>query len=227
MLNSRPIGIICVCALLGVLAPAARVEGAFVIYGTHTDHDVADVADLTDVGLSVDLMVLDSVATLTFTNTSEDPEHSAVFKQIVIDTRDDDTDEASLGDGIVLTDPADVSYTIEPYIVLPGYNPVITDGESMIRLAAAAPAPKKGIAPGEVLQVRFATSLPDGSGIADYFDAFGDGDDTAMYSLGFHAISAAILDGESLSGYVADVPEPGTLALIALGIWPVVRRRRP
>jgi len=226
VLSSRSVTILCVTALLA--ACAAPVQASFIIYGSHCDYEVIDGASLTDVRLGVDLFVSDSLATLTFTNMSSGAETSVVFKQIVIDTMDDDSDEAVLWDGIVLTDTADVSYTLEPYITLPGFNPVITDGASMVRLEAAPAPVRKGIAPGESVQAQFATSLPDGSAINDYFAFFEGGDDTGLYSIGMHAISAAVVDGESLSGAATEppAPEPATVALLAVGAWPVLRRRR-
>lgn len=226
MLSSRLTLIACVCALL--VAGVGRVEAGFILFGSHTDHELVDGASLTSVRLMVDLIVVDSVATLTFTNVSSGMETSAVFKQIVIDTRDDDTDAAIFWNGVVLGVNDDVSYTLESYNALPGFNSMIPDGDSMVRLEAAAAPTQKGIGPGESVQVQFETSLADGSAINDYFSFFGKGDDTGLYSIGFHAISAAVLDGQSLSGAASEppAPEPGTLALLALGAWPVLRRRR-
>ena len=73
------------------------------------------------------------------------------------------------------------------------------------------------------MQVRFNTLLVNGSTIQDYFNAFGGGNDTAAYSIGFHAISAQAVDGDSLSGVA--VPEPATLAMLAFGGLAILGRR--
>ena len=77
---------------------------------------------------------------------------------------------------------------------------------------------------GESLQVRFNTSLPNGSGIADYLAFFDGGADRAFYSIGFHAISADVVNGQSLSG--TNVPEPGAAALLVFGAAGMIIRRR-
>jgi hypothetical protein len=162
---------------------------------------------------------------MTFTNVSEAPETSAVFKTIFVDLADDDTGEAVLWDAVIRGDLSDGSYTVGSYNVLPGYNPLISDGESMMELNADNPAPHNGIKPGgEKLVVEFQTSLPDGAGTADYLSFFGGGEDTAAYTLGFHAISTDTMNGGSLTG--ANVPEPTVLAMIAAGAGLLLRRRR-
>jgi len=228
MLNSAIKAGVLACAIV-VFSLVGYAKGDVIIFGTHTDHPLVPGADLVNVALSVDLSASGGVATMTFTNVSTAPELSAVFKLIVIDTLDDDTATAILWDGSILTSTDDVSYSLEPYNVLPGYNPVITDGGSMVQLQANPAPPKKGIGPGEVLQMQFNTSLPDGADIFTYFAAFDGGDDTGAHSLGFHAISADVVNGESLSGVVTitELPEPATLFLLVVGgAVMLVRRRR-
>ncbi len=225
MLSSRLGRMRCVCAVLLSLAVAGNAQGSLIVYGSHADHPIIPGGSLGDVRLSVELSVSGGEATMTFTNVSIAPETSAVFERIILDTVDDDTGQAVLWNGAVLTDTADVSYSLVPYVVLPGYNTAITDGLSMIQLGANNAPPQKGIGPGEVLDVRFDTSLPDGADIFAYLAFFDGGDDTAAYSIGMHAISAAVFGGEGLSGVY--VPEPATLSLLALGVClPLLRRRR-
>jgi len=227
MLSSALKAGICACAL-AVFSLAGHANADVIIFGTHTDHPLVPGADLMNVALSVDLSASGGVATMTFTNVSTAPELSAAFKLIVIDTLDDDTATAILWDGSILTTPPGVAYSLEPYNVLPGYNPVITDGGSMVQLQADPAPPKEGIGPGETLQVQFSTSLPDGADIFSYFAAFDGGDDTGAYSLGFHAISADVVDGESLSGVITitEVPEPAALSLMLVGGAVMLARRR-
>ena len=46
----------------------------------------------------------------------------------------------------------------------------------------------------------FSTSLANGAGINEYLAFFGGGQDSALYCIGFHAISASSLNGDSLAG---------------------------
>jgi len=256
-----------ICFLAAVVFSLTGYSNAdLIVHGSHADYPVIPGGSLDDVRLQVELSVNGGLATMTFTNVSVAPEQSAVFKLIVIDTLDDDTGEAVLWDGSVLsncpkvrdrlhrpqfmgplhepktqqlggrkkshnrwgsnvlTDTSDVSYSLEPYNVLPGYNPDILDGESMVQLQANPPAPKKGIAPGEMLQVQFNTSLPGGSDIDDYLAFFNGGDDTAPFAIGFQAINADVVEGESVSG--VNLPEPSLLALLSTGGLILLARRQ-
>ena len=224
MLDSRLGCMRCVCALVLSLAVAGHAKGGLIVYGSHTDEALIPGGSLGDVRLFVELSASGGEAMMTFTNVSIAPETSAVFKRIVLDTVDDDSNQPVLWNGVVLTNTVDVSYSLEPYIVLPGYNPPIPDDLSMIQLEADPGPPVKGIGPGEVLHVQFDTSLSDGADIFSYLAFFDGGDDTAAYSIGMHAISATVLDGESLGGVY--IPEPATLSLLALGAMAFLRRRR-
>jgi len=209
-----------------MLAATAAPAGAdFILYGSHSDYAPVPGADLADVRLAVNLSVAGGEATMTFTNVSAAPELTAVFKEIVVDTYDDDTGTAILWGGTVLTDTKDVSYTIGESNGLPGFGPQTRDAFPLAELQAGSPPPRKGIGPGEVLQVRFQTLLPDGAGIYDYFAAFGGGQDTADYAIGFHAISATVVNGESLAGSMTHMPEPATMMLLGAGILVGVLRR--
>jgi len=205
--------------LLALVAAPANAD--YIIFGTHADDNVQAGLSLEDVRLSVDLSVNNGLATMTFTNVSVALE-TAVFKEIVIDGYDDDTNTAILWNAVALTDTEDVDYSVSSHPNgLPGYHTQTSD--AMIELQAKSSPVKYGIGPGEVLQVRFNTSLVNGSTILDYFNAFGGGNDTAAYSIGFHAISAQAVDGDSLSGVA--VPEPATLAMLAFGGLAILGRR--
>jgi hypothetical protein len=196
------------------------------IYGTQTDHPIVPGSDLTDVQMKVDLLVSGGVATMTFTNVSIWPELSAVFKEIVVDGYDDDeADGAVLWNPVIVTSTPYVSYSWGDSNGLPGYQAVTNDGVFLIEFQADAPPVQMGIGPGEVFQVQFGTALADGADIFDYLAFFGGGEDTADYALGFHAISADVVNGESLSG-VYEVPEPATVLVGALGLLVFVRRRK-
>ncbi|HAU36687.1 MAG TPA: hypothetical protein DCX07_03090 [Phycisphaerales bacterium] len=220
----RTLAILTALTLIGLSSVPAL--GSIIVYGTHADMTPISGANLSDVRLSVDLTVSGGLATMTFTNVSTGLETSAVFKELVVDTYDDDTATALLWNPVVLTDTKDVSYSVHTSNGLPGYQTQTSDPYPLVEFRANSSPVKKGIGPGEILQVQFATSLADGSGILDYLGAFGGGNDTAAYTLGFHAISASILNGESLSGTLTNVPEPMTLAVLALGGVGVVLRRR-
>ncbi len=216
-------------ALIGVLILGVFLcvpaQGAIVIPANHTSDPVSAGSSLDDVRLEVDLSVEAGLATMTFSNASISPETSAVFKMIVVDLVDSDTDQAILWDPVIRDDLSDGAYILGSYITLPGFNPMITDGESMIALNAVSPAPDNGLSPGESLVVEFATSLADGTDIGDYLAAFGAGDDTASYSIGFHGISTDTIENDgSLSG--ANVPEPASIALLVTGAIGLIRRRR-
>ena len=170
--------------------------------------------DLADVQLSVDLTVADGLAVMTFINTSWGSETSAVFKEIVVDTCDDDTGTAMLWDPAVLNQPPGVSYTAVDSNGLPCFQSSTSDATALLELRADPAPPKEGIGPGETLQVQFSTSLADGAGINDYLASFEAGSDTGMYTIGFHAISATVMGGESLAGlYQEGVGGPGAGAL--------------
>ncbi len=199
-------------------------HAGLIVYGTNATHPIVSGGSLEDVSMTVDMEVLAGIAVMTFTNTSSGAEDEAVFKEIVLDTFDDDTDTAILWGGLVLTDTAEVSYDLVASNGLPGYQNETNDAFPLIELRADNPTTKLGISPGEVLHVQFSTSLADGSSITDYVDAFGGGEDTLQYAIGFHAISADTVGGESLSGVI---PEPCTLVLLAGGgVTLVLRRRR-
>jgi len=208
-------------ASLALLAGTAHAD--YIIFGTHADDNIQAGRSLTDVRMSVDLSVANGLATVTFTNVSL-PSEKAVFKEIVIDGLDDDTNTAILWGPMVLTDTKDVDYSVSSHPNgLPGYQSQTGDAVPMIELQAKNSPVKYGIGVGEVLQVRFNTSLPDGSTIQDYFSAFGGGNDMGHYSIGFHAISAEVVNGGSLSGIA--MPEPATLGMLAFGGLVILGRK--
>jgi hypothetical protein len=213
-------------ALIGLVVSAQSYAG-IVIYGTQTDHPIVPGGDLTDVRMDVDLLVSGGVATMTFTNVSIWPELSAVFKEIVVDTYDDDLDTggAVLWNPVILTATPNVSYSFGDSNGLPGYQAMTNDSMFLLEFQADAPAVQHGIGPGEVFQVQFDTSLADGSDIYDYLAFFDGGEDTANYTIGFHAISADTVDGQSLSG-IYEVPEPATIMIGALGLLVALRLRK-
>ena len=207
--------------LLALLAGTAHAD--CIIFGTHADDDIQAGLSLEDVRMSVDLSVANGLATMTFTNVSLASE-TAVFKEIVIDGLDDDTGTAILWDPVVLTDTDAVSYNVSSHPNgLPGYQNETGDAVPLIELQAKSSPVRYGIGVGEVLQVRFNTSLPDESTIQDYLNAFGGGNDVGHYSIGFHAISAEVVDGGSLSGVA--LPEPATLGMLAFGGLVILGRK--
>ncbi|NLW87097.1 MAG: PEP-CTERM sorting domain-containing protein [Planctomycetes bacterium] len=104
---------------------------------------------------------------------------------------------------------------------MPAYK--IEDDVNMLGLFAQSPAPKKGINPGETLMVSFKTSMADGSDIYDYVSMFRGQSD---YVIGFHGISADIINGQSLTGVLRpEVPEPAITAILAVGAAILLRRR--
>ena len=211
---------------LALLAGPARAD--YIILGMHTDHQIEDGLSLQDVRLSVDLSVSDGLATVTFINMSVASE-TAVFKEIVIDGHDDDTGTAILWNAVVLTDTQDVAYSVSSHPNgLPGYQAQTSDPMPLIELQAKSSPVQYGIGVGEVLQVRFNTSLANGATMLAYFGALNGGDDTAAYSIGFHAISAQVVNGGSLSGTLpggSQVPEPATLGMLAFGGLAVLGRK--
>ncbi len=210
------------CSALVLFCIPSIANATLVISATHADDPLSPGSSLDDVRMAVDLSVIGGTATMTFTNVSVPPEFSAVFETIVVDLKDDDTDQAVLWNPNVRNDLSDGLYSVGPYNVLPGYGSYITDGASMIELNAFSPALSNGITPsGNKLVVQFATSLGDGSDIFDYLAFFDGGADTEAYSLGFHAISTdTIVNDGSLSG----VPEPSSLALLVFGVPILIRR---
>jgi len=204
--------------------PSASLASLIVTAG-HADDPLESGASLDDVRLEVSLSVAGGRAAMTLGNASVSPEESCVFKTLVVDVLDDDTGEAVLWNPTVRDDLSDGVYTVGDYNVLPGFNPLIDDGASMIELNAANPAPHKGISPGESLVVEFDTSLPDGADIFDYLSFFDGGNDTQAYCLGFHGISTdTIVRQGSLSG--AHVPEPASAALSLAGACSLLAHRR-
>ena len=224
MFLAIPVIAVAIIALIAI-APA---HASLIVYGTHSDYTAAPGGSLSDVRMLVDMTVSGGVATFTFTNVSTGMETSAVFKEIVVDTYDNDTNAAILWNGKVLSG----SYTMTNSNGLPGYGPVTQETPPLISLLAMSPPSKKGIGPGDSMTVEFQTYLPNGSTIYDYLAAFGGGQDTAYAALGFHAISADVVNGQSLSGVNQinppknQVPEPTLLALLAVGAMGMVIRRR-
>lgn len=208
-----------IVALVAARTDASTIE----VYGGHSDSGLFPGAGLRDVSMTADLSATGGIAIMTFTNTSSGLETSAVFKEIVVDTHDADTGTAVLWNPVVLTNTKDVSYSVGPSNGLPGYGDVTRETVPLIEFQARSSPVKKGIGPGEMLRVQFDTSLGDGSDATDYLQAFSGGTDTAMHSIGFHAISSSIVYGQSLSG---TVPEPGTVALLLGGSVLAWRRRR-
>ena len=222
MLHLKP----ALCALLlSLLAAGGPAHASLIVYGSHADHAIVPGGSLSDVRMSVDLTATGGTATVTFANVSAPPELSAVLKTIYLDLTDDDTGSGILWLPNIRHDLSDGTYSVGSYDVLPGYGTEITDGSSMIEFRAAPPPTGNGVAPGgEKLVVEFATSLADGSDIFDYLAAFNGGDDTEYCSIGFHAISADTVGGESLTGVT--VPEPAALGLIGLGAVAMLKRRQ-
>jgi hypothetical protein len=218
-----------VAACLACPAPADLI-----IYGTQSDASSLPGRSLNDVRLSVDLSVSQGLATMTFTNVSAAAE-TAVISEIVVDTYDNDnvtTGLATLWNPQILMHTSGVSFSWGWSNGLPGYGPQTQDPTPLVELTADLSPVDNGIGPGGSLQVRFGTILPDGSTIFDYLNSFGGGTDTGAFSIGFHAISAAAVDGGSLSGTVfwtdslpPPVPEPASLGLLALGSLAILRRR--
>ncbi len=218
---------------LVVLGLASPSGASIIIFGTHNTHSVIPGGDITDVRLEVDLTVSGSVATFSFTNVSTGLETTAVIAEIVIDTYDDDTATSLLTNGLVLTNTVDVAFDLSASNGLPNVGSLTTDPVPLAELNADPPPTQKGLNVGETLLVQFDTTLPDGSDIIDYLIAFNGGSDTFIAALGFHAIKSSTVDGKSLTGIVnpgsggaGQVPEPGTLALCALGAAGLVVRRK-
>jgi len=207
-------------------APSRLSAAVIVVYGGHADDELLPGASLTDVRMTVALSVSAGLGIMTFTNTSVAPETTAVFKEIVVDMYDADRGPAGavLWDPLVLTNTSEVAFTAGASNGLPGYHDVTSETPPLLELQAKKPPPRKGLGPGEMLQVQFDTSLPDGSDIMDYLDFFDGGEDGRLYTVGFHAISATVVEGGSLSGIYT--PEPGTLVLILLGAVGGLLRRR-
>ncbi len=213
-------------AIVVVLSLGSPLHADLLVVGGNTDHPIVPGMSLDDVRMTVELEASAGVATVTFTNASIGGETGAVFKEIVLDTYDDDTSTAFLWNPVVLTDTKKVGYTVGASNGLPGYHAQTTDPFPLIEFQAKPSPVKRGLGVGEQLQVQFSTNLADGSNIDDFLAAFGGGSDTAAFVAGFHAISADVVNGQSLSG-MTEVPEPGALALLAIGgSLSLVRRRR-
>lgn len=210
--------------LVCTFAAASAANAELIIYGTQTDHVLVPGASLEDVRLSVDLSVTGGIAAMRLANVSVGSGASAVFKEIVIDAYDDDTDAAVLWSPAIVDTVGEVAFTIVPSNGLPGYQNETGKERPLVELQADSPPVVAGLGVGEAVVVEFGTCLPDGSDIGDYIAAFGDGEDTALYTIGFHAISADTVNGESLSG--THTPEPATLSLVVLGACAVLLRWR-
>jgi hypothetical protein len=209
-----------------VCLAALPSPASITIYATHSDYAPSS-GSLSDICMTVDLSVAGGIATMTFINTSVAPETTAVFKEIVVDLYDDDVPVGGdiLWGAIILTNTSEISFTGGDSNGLPGYGPFTSDMPDLYELQADSPPTSKGLNIGESLVVQFNTILPDGlDRIHDYLAAFGGGSDTANYAIGFHAISASIIDGQSLSGMY--VPEPATMLVVGLGALLVVIGRR-
>lgn len=210
-------------ALLFTAMPAGA---EIIVSGGQTDHTIVQGA-LEDVRLGFSLIAQDGYATVTFRNLSAGAETSAVFKEIVLDGVDNDTGTVILSGPAITGGSAGVNYTIGSSGGVPGYKNLVDD--TMFAFNAKSSPVKNGLAPGLELVVRFATTLADGSNENDYMSALGGGNDTPQYALGFHAISAAIVNGQSLSGMsvTGEVPEPATATiLLAGGMLLALRRKR-
>jgi hypothetical protein len=208
-----------------VLCAAAAASGGIIITPNHSDYTPIDGATLGDVKLAVDLFVQDGLARFTFSNVSDGLENSVVFKEIVLDTIDNDTGDVFLWDPHI-TDASDgVSYKVGLSNGLPGFNSLTKERPALVELGAKK---NDALAIGQMLEVTFRTSLADGAGITDYFHAFGGGADTLEGSIGFHGISADIIGGESLSGVVTTtaVPEPALAGLLGIGGAVLLLKRR-
>ncbi|MFB3893045.1 MAG: PEP-CTERM sorting domain-containing protein [Phycisphaerae bacterium] len=197
------------------LAAIPSAQAGLIISGLQSEYTPVPGASLSDVRMEVDLWVAGGVATFTFTNVSLAPETTAVFKEIVIDTYNDDTHTAYLtGPGTVIA-PSGVAYTIGDSNGLPGFNSDTTDPHPLKELQAVQPPPKNGIGIGQSVQVRFDTTLATGTTIYDYLALFNGPTDTLHGTFGFQAINCSVINGQSLSGIEA--PEPATIVLLMLG----------
>ncbi|MFP4106730.1 MAG: PEP-CTERM sorting domain-containing protein [Phycisphaerae bacterium] len=254
-------------ATVSLLVLSTAASASVIVYGTNADHSLEEGANLSDVRLEFDLSVSGGKATATFTNVSTNYEASAVFKEIVLDVYNNDTDQAVLWNPVVLTDTDDVDYSYAESNGLPAYHdpytesgPVAATGGSngrgngrgkgkgkgngngnnggssagyfgILELQAEPSPERHGIAPGEFLKVEFETLLAEGSTEIDYLNQFvGGPNESPMHSVGFHAISADVVDGESLTGSLGaggnPVPEPTTLAILGGGAAIVLTRRK-
>jgi len=205
-----------------LIAPSA--QGAIIVPTVGDIPGGDPLGGLVELQMSVELTVADGVAMMTFTNTSAGQAAKSVINEIVLDTWDDDTGMAILTDPVLPEATKDVAFKLASSNGLPGYQAETTDGVPLIELRTATPKPVKGLSVGESLTVTFGTSLADGSDIGDFLAAFGGGEDTAAWSIGFHALRAGGTASSPSSGIV--VPEPATLATLAGGVLLALLRRK-
>ena len=185
-----------VCLLVCLLTAVSRAD--LIIPASDTGGPPGP--GVADVQMSVDLSASGGVAVMTFTNISSGSEATAVFKEIVVDTYDDDVGAAVLWDPVVQSQPPDVSYSYGDSNGLPYFHDLTTDATALLELQADPAPPQEGIGPGEFLQVSFSTALPDGAGINDYLAFFNGGEDTSLHTIGFHAICGGALGENGPSG---------------------------
>lgn len=207
---------------IAIVACACAAQAAMIIPANHNDHALLPGASLSDVKMSVGLSVNDGWATFTFANASDGAETSARLHEIVIDGWDNDSFKLILWDPRIVDSSDGVRFDDGWSNGLPGFNQLTKETPALYEFNAKN---KDALGIGDYLTVAFRTTLPDGSDLDDYFAPFGGGCDQATGSIGFHAISVAVVDGQSVSGVV--VPEPALAALLVVGGAAILLRRRP